>query len=155
MKSYKYDYDKDSFKIEFLIENKKKYFIKIKNKYIEVNENIYKTCKSSYDKIRHTYKQEVAKSVIYYEDIDSATFFVGENNNIVEQIHTKELANLVLYEISLLPEIDRKIAECIFVNELTERETAKLLNIPKSTISYKKNRIRKLLIKKMKNYLGK
>lgn len=155
MTRYKYDYDKDCFKIEFLIENKKKYFIKIKNKYIEVNENIYKTCKSSYDKIRHTYKQEVAKSVIYYEDIDSATFFIGEKDTLTKQLYIKELARLVLTEIELLSETDRKIAECIFINELTERETAKLLDIPKSTVSYRKKNIQKFLIKKINNYLGK
>lgn len=154
MKYYKYDYGKESFKI-IISKNNKRYFIKIDEKFIEISKDIFKICKSSYDKIRYTYKQEVAKSVIYYENFDSATFFIHEKDSPIEQIYIKDIARLVLNEITLLPELDRKIAKCIFIEELSERETAKLLNIPKSTISYRKTKIRKKLIKIINNYLGK
>ena len=59
---------------------KKTYYIKINQDYIEITEKIYKICKSSYDKIRYTYKQEVAHSVSHYEDMDMTTSFCLHKN---------------------------------------------------------------------------
>mgnify|MGYP003248915041 FL=1 len=79
MKDYLYDYKKSSFKT---VNNsgKKNYYIKINQDYIEITEDVYKTCKSSYDKLRYTYKQEVAHSVSHYEDMDIATSFCLHQN---------------------------------------------------------------------------
>ena len=140
----KYDYGKNCFRIE-KNPNGIKYFLKIHDEYIEIDKDVYKILKSSYDKIRYIYRQEVAKSVIYYEDIDSATFFISENNNSVKQVYIKELAKLVINEIALLPEPDKMIANCVFINDFSERETAKLLNIPKSTIAYRKKKLREII----------
>ena len=79
VKDYLYDYQKSSFKT---VNNsgKKIYYIKINQDYIEITEEIYKICKSSYDKLRYTYKQEVAHSVSHYEDMDIATSFCLHQN---------------------------------------------------------------------------
>ena len=62
VKDYLYDYQKSSFKTANN-SGKKTYYIKINQDYTEITEEIYKVCKSSYDKLRYTYKQEVAISM--------------------------------------------------------------------------------------------
>lgn len=149
-----YDYQIKDFKIERTKSNKK-YYIKIKEEYIEVNEEIFKTCRRSRDKIKYEYKKEVAKSVIYYDDIDDATFFVAKKPlSMIDQLLINDLVNKEKEEISSLPDTDRRIAECIFLDEMSERETAKLLSIPKSTISYRKKVIRKKILEEIKKTFG-
>ena len=74
MKNYLYDYQKSSFKIK-KDNDDTIYYLNVDHNYIEVNEEIFKVFKSSYDKLRYTYKQEIANSVSHYEDIDLATSF--------------------------------------------------------------------------------
>ena len=68
MKDYKFDYRRSSFKTIHKA-NKKIFYLQVDDQYIEVDEEVYKVCKASYDKIRYTHKVEVAKSVMYCEDI--------------------------------------------------------------------------------------
>ena len=75
MNKYKFDYEKHSFRIEYCSDGKK-YYLKVKNSYIEVTEDVYNVCKSSYNKIRYTSQLETAKSVVYYDNLDSAVFFI-------------------------------------------------------------------------------
>ena len=86
-KDYLYDYKKSSFKT---VNNsgKKNYYIKINQDYIEITEDVYKTCKSSYDKLRYTYKQEVA----------------------INKLLLKDLTSTIYSEIDQLNSTDRKIA---------------------------------------------
>ena len=74
LKNYLYDYQKSSFKIKNYNDDTI-YYLNVDHNYIEVNEEIFKVFKSSYDKLRYTYKQEIANSVSHYEDIDLATSF--------------------------------------------------------------------------------
>lgn len=63
----------------------------------------------------------------------------------------KDIAKAIKHEILLLPEIDKKIATCIFIKELSDRETARILNIPQTTVTYRKKVIRKIIQEKIKN----
>lgn len=56
MKNYLYDYQKSSFKIK-KDNDDTIYYLNVDHNYIEVNEEIFKVFKSSYDKLRYTYKQ--------------------------------------------------------------------------------------------------
>lgn len=155
MKDYKYDYKRTNFKIENIADNKA-YYIKIDNEYVEVDEKVYKTCKASYDKIRYTYKNEVVKSVMYYENIDLATFYIfnDSRNSIINQIYIKDLANLIIKEINLLPQQDKEIAKLSFVDELSNSEISRILNIPRTTITYRKKIIQHNLQKKNEKILS-
>ena len=110
MKDYKYDYSKNSFKVNGDKEHRQ-YYIKVNSEYVEVNEEVFKTIRSSYDQMRHIHHMEVAKSVLYFEDIDLATFFVSKNEmELIDKIVVHDLYMKVLYEISLLNEPNRTIA---------------------------------------------
>lgn len=136
----KFDYEDKDFKVERNTDNKK-YFIKVKNEFIEVSEDVFKVCRSSYDKIRYTYKNEVARSILYCEDIDQATFlFTNDKKSMVDEIYIKDLANKAITEINKLPYKDKMIAQCIFINQMTIQETSDFLNIPTTTVfNHKKN----------------
>lgn len=126
--------------------------IKVNKKYIEVTKEIYLVCKRSYEKIKYDKKKEVARSIHYFEDIDQATFFVldEKQKDINEQLYIKELANIAINEIYKLPDKYKDLAICLFLNEMTEQETADKLIIPKSTVHKRKIKIQKLLQEKIK-----
>ncbi len=154
MKDYKYDYRRSSFKIDGDADNRR-YYIKIKSEYVEVSKEVFKICKASYDKIRYIHKVEVAKSVMYYDDIDLATFFICANNehSITDEIIIKDLYELILNEINKLSEPDRTIAWLVFVEERSISEVSRLINIPRKTVTYRKNNIQKKFQEKIKKCL--
>ena len=149
----KYDYKLSDFKIERKKEDSK-YYIKIDGNYVEVEKEVFHVCRSSMDQIKYQYKKEAAISVIYYDDFDNAAFFDTKSNSMLDEIYVNEVVEIVCLEISLFSEIDKRIAECIFLEEMGDRETARLLNISKSTVTYRKNRIREKIQKKIKKYLA-
>lgn len=147
MNNYKFDYEKHSFRVEHCSDGKK-YYLKVKNSYIEVTEDVYNVCKSSYNKIRYTSQLETAKSVVYYDNIDSAVFFIPKNDiSPEEKIYIKDIAMKIRKEISHLPKRDKQIAECIFLLDMNASETARYLGISRTTISYRKEVIRKKILK--------
>ena len=129
MKDYLYDYKKSSFKT---VNNsgKKNYYIKINQDYIEITEDVYKTCKSSYDKLRYTYKQEVA----------------------INKLLLKNLTSTIYSEIDQLNSTDRKIAILFFIYEYNISEISRILDLPRKTVTYRKNKIQKHLQKVVKDF---
>ena len=129
VKDYLYDYKKSSFKT---VNNsgKKNYYIKINQDYIEITEDVYKTCKSSYDKLRYTYKQEVA----------------------INKLLLKDLTSTIYSEIDQLNSTDRKIAILFFIYEYNISEISRILDLPRKTFTYRKNKIQKHLQKVVKNF---
>ena len=153
MKDYKYDYNKNSFKVNGDQEHKQ-YFIKVNNEYVEVREEVFKTIRSSYDQIRHIYHMEVAKSVLYFEDIDLATFFVSKSEmKLLDKIIVHDLYMQVLNEIALLDEPNKTIAYLIFIENKSIRDVAKILGVKNSTIIYHKKKLQKTIQKKLKKFL--
>ena len=129
MKDYLYDYKKSSFKT---VNNsgKKNYYIKINQDYIEITEDVYKTCKSSYDKLRYTYKQEV----------------------VINKLLLKDLTSTIYSEIDQLNSTDRKIAILFFIYEYNISEISRILDLPRKTVTYRKNKIQKHLQKVVKDF---
>lgn len=71
--------------------------------------------------------------------------------DVVEHIYLKDIAKAIKHEILLLPEKDKKIAICIFIKELSDKETARTLRLPQTTVTYRKKVIRKIIQEKIKN----
>ena len=143
MKDYKYDYNKNSFKVNGDKDHNQQYYIKINSEYVEVREEVFKTIRSSYDQMRHIHHMEVAKSVLYFEDVDLATFFISNNEtDMLDKIIIHDLYVLVLNEIALLDEPNKTI-----------RNVAKVLGVKNSTIIYHKKKIQQIIQKKLKKLL--
>lgn len=132
--------------------NNKQFYIKIKGKFINVSEEIYRIYYRTYDNYTYRIEKEVANSMIRYDDIDKATFFVAEKSEkqIIDQIFIKHLADIARYEISRLNEPDHTIAEKIFIEEYSIRETAMITGLSKSAVQRRKVKIQKLLQEKIK-----
>lgn len=153
MKDYKYDYSKNSFKVNGDKEHRQ-YYIKVNSEYVEVSEEVFKTIRSSYDQMRHIHHMEVAKSVLYFEDIDLATFFVSKREmDLLDKIIIHDLYLKVINEISLLDEPNKTIANLIFIENKSIRDVAKILGVKNSTIIYHKKQLKKIIQKKLKKFL--
>ncbi len=131
------------------------YFIYLEKlkKYIEVSEEVYRVCKSSYDKMKYEIKNKVERLVISYEDIDQSTFFIMDKkiqNNPIDDIYLHDLAELAKKEIYNLDDKYRDIAICIFLKEMTIKETSEYLEIPNTTVYDRKKKIQKILQIKLK-----
>ena len=119
------------------------------SEYVEVSEEVFKTIRSSYDQMRYIHHMEVAKSVLYFEDIDLATFFVSKNETeLIDKIVVHDLYMKVLNEISLLNEPNRTIANLIFIENKSIRDVAKILGVKNSTIIYHKKQLQENKFKK-------
>ena len=124
------------------------------NEYVEVSKEVFKTIRSSYDQMRHMHHMEVAKSVLYFEDIDLATFFVFEKEvELLDKIIMHDLYMQILHEIALLNEPNKTIANLIFIENMSIRNVAKVLGVKNSTIIYHKKQIQQIIQKKIKKFL--
>lgn len=153
MKKYLYDYNRAYF-LEKNIQNEKKYYFKSDKQYIEVSEEVFKLCKSSYNKIRYHYKTKVDRSIFDTEDIDISTFFVVDREietDIVRQILINDLAKRAIEDIMNLPSQYKDIAVCLFIKEMSLKETSDYLHIPKTTVYDRKIKIQKILQKRLIN----
>ena len=153
MKDYKYDYSRKSFKT---IEKDgiTKYYLRVNREYIEVSEDVFKVCRSSYDKARHTYQMEVAKSVLYFEDIDLATFFVSiQQKSILDEIIIHDLYRRVIEIIDEFDELNRTIFHLSFIEKKSTRDIGVELGMSHAGVIYRLKKIRKILREKLSNYL--
>lgn len=146
----KLNYKKNDFKI-LKLNNNIRFFIKAKNSYIEINEKVYKIIKNNNDKERYYIKKEAEKHVIYIDNMAYSASFILYDNNI-HNLLIKDAYKIVIKEINRLSERDKRIAEYIFLKEYSDRETSKLLDIPQTTVTYRKNKIRKILKEKLLKY---
>lgn len=150
--NYKYDYDRNSFFIKKDSNEIKKYYLKVNLEYIEVSEEVFKVCRRSYDKIRKDKKSKAVRSILNFEDIDQAAFFVAfkKEEDLIHNIYINDLAQLAKQEIYNLPKKYRDIAICIFLKDMTIKETSLYLNIANTTVYDRKVKIQKILQKKLK-----
>lgn len=153
MKEYLYDYNRTYF-LEKRDGNKKKYYFKIDKQFIEVSKEVFTLCKSSYNKIRYYYKTKVDRSIFDTEDIDQSTFFVINrdiDDDIIRKILINDLAKQAIEDIMNLPSQYKDIAICLFIKEMSLKETSDYLHIPKTTVFQLKREIQKILQKRLKN----
>lgn len=147
------DYKKDNFIIK-KNSNTNFYIILINNKYIQVDEKIYKILKNNYNYVRYQHNKEVKHNVITTDNIDAFTSFYV-NRFVIDNtsdILLKEVINIVVKEINKMNSKDKAISYLIFFEEYSDRQTANILNLPQTTVSYRKRKIQKLLQKKILEY---
>lgn len=130
----------------------KRYFFKINNLFVEVDQEIYKLCMNSAKKIE--YAEMIAKRRNYrsmdneYDDIEWE-YLKKQREDILDDLIEKEIETVLYKAIRILDPIEKKIITGIYFNGLSERELSKLINLPQTTINYKKKKI----LKKLKMFL--
>ncbi|MDD8036614.1 MAG: hypothetical protein PHC59_10720 [Thomasclavelia ramosa] len=153
MEDYLYDYTRTYFQKKNNGDNKKYYF-RLNSQDINVSEEVFKLCKSSYNKIRYHYKTKVDRSIFDTEDIDQSTFFAVDKEietDIIRQILINDLARQAIDDIMNLSSQYKDIAICLFIKEMSLKETSDYLHIPKTTVFERRREIQKILQKRLKN----
>lgn len=136
-------------------DNVKKYYIKIKNEYIEVDEDVFKLYKNSYEKLKNDHKREVDWLNSVNKGFNQSTFFVQEVEHVlVKQIVLKDMEKLTRLSIENLSKEYKDIARLIFLEEYTVSETSRILGIPRTTVSDRKKKIQKYLQKIIKKHVN-
>lgn len=143
----KNDYKRNQFWVK-KINDKKVYYIRINNQWVEVKKEVYAVCKNSYQKMNYEIKKDIDKS--HYSDINNIDLY-GHCYvfNYIDEIYQKDI-ELTLYE--LLQELDEDeayIIKSIYFEDMKEAYIANQLGISQQILNYQKKRI----IKKIKKLL--
>ena len=128
------DYKKYQFWMK-KINNKKIYYIKIRNQWIKVNKEVYTVCRNSYQKMNYEIKKDI-------------------NNPRYSDINHIDLYGIQIKLYKVLNELDEEelyIMKCIYFYDKKEIEVSKKLGISQQRLNYQKKRIlkklRKILLK--------
>lgn len=135
-----FDYKKRDFK-EIKTDNKKKYFIKISKKSIEVPIEVYRIYKADYMKTYRLLKRIQGLSQITYEEDFMQNNIIDMDRYYIEQIKKKELIHNLSKTIKLLNDEQYFIIYSIFFKEETEASVARKLNISQQALNWKKKKI--------------
>lgn len=135
-----FDYKKRDFK-EVKTDNKKKYFIKIGKKFIEVPIEVYRIYKADYMKTYRLLKKIQGLSQITYEEDFMQNNIINMDRYYIEQINKKELIYNLSKTTKLLNNEEYFIIYSIFFKEETEASIAKKLNISQQALNWKKKKI--------------
>lgn len=135
-----FDYKKRDFK-EIKTDNKKKYFIKIGKKSIEVPIEVYRIYKADYMKTYRLLKRIQGLSQITYEEDFMQNNIIDMDRYYIEQIKKKELIHNLSKTIKLLNDEQYFIIYSIFFKEETEASVARKLNISQQALNWKKKKI--------------
>ena len=143
---------KNDFKAsDFLFdEHNKKYYICIQHQWIEVSKEVFHICKNSYQKIYRDNKRDY-KKIYHYQEIDAIQKYSDEqcDKDMIDYIYLKGVIKQLNIIISRLPADEKKIIRELYFKDKSIREVANELNIPKSTLHNKKNKILKKIKEKM------
>lgn len=154
----KNDYSKNYFwKIKNPKTHKYKFYLKPHGKLVEVDEDVFKVCYNSYKKImRDNIKDNQSKlTSLDFQIIDGMRYMdiIADNKNM--DVENQYKVSMILNEIDQLDIDDKELITNLLIQEKTERELAKQLNISQSAIHKRKNNILKKLRKKLNNYVVK
>ena len=84
------------------------------------------------------------------DDLEMLTDCFHESDNVLQKIIQKEQINKLAEEISKLDEKYKSVFELKYVNNFSKKEIADILKINKKTVEMRLYRVKKILMKKMK-----
>lgn len=149
------DYKKSDFYHFYDLEKeKRRYFIKVQGKFIEVDKEVYYTCFNSYRKQIRTNRKEEKYGIISYDHMLSDGYdlldSLGKEYNYLDELYKKELLKKLLYLIGKLDSQDKKLIKELMIDNKRERELADRYHVKQQTINAKKKRILRYLKSRLK-----
>ncbi|MBT9813855.1 hypothetical protein GPK27_00060 [Catenibacterium mitsuokai] len=144
----KNDYEKSNFWIKE-IDGKKIYYIRLKDEFIEVSQDVFSVCRNSYQKMYYEIKKD--ERVDYYSDINQMHLLnCIYDFDYTKYLFIKELIRKVKISIQFLTTDEQFIISQLYFNELTEKELATQLGISQQRLHYQKkkilNKLKKILL---------
>lgn len=146
------DYNKNYFwKIKNPETQQYRFYLRPNGKFVEVNENVFKVCYNSYKKLmRDNIRDNQVKLMsLDSQMVDDITYLdvIADNKNM--NIESEYKLSMILDEINKLSIDDKKLITNLLIQEKTERELARQLNVSQNAIHKRKNNILKKLRKKL------
>lgn len=126
-----------------------RFYLRPNGKFVEVNENVFKVCYNSYKKLmRDNIRDNQVKLMsLDSQMVDDITYLdvIADNKNM--NIESEYKLSMILDEINKLSIDDKKLITNLLIQEKTERELARQLNVSQNAIHKRKNNILKKLRK--------
>lgn len=142
------DYKKSDFWIKYNNDNKQ-YYIRVNNHWIEVSQDVYHICRSSYMKMHRDLLKNTKRNTYYDEN---SCYELSENIYTLDPInifHRNEQARMLQSALLTLTEEERFIIQGIYWLHQTESEVGEKLGISQQLVNYKKKKI----LNKLKTFL--
>ena len=128
-----------------------RFYLKPNGKLVEVSEDVFKVCYNSYKKLmRDNIRDNQVKLMnLDSQVVDDITYLdvIADNKNM--NIENEHKLSIILDEINRLNINDKELITNLLIQEKTERELAKQLNVSQNAIHKRKNNILKKLRKKL------
>ncbi len=136
-------YSKNDFWVR-KIEDSKKYFIRLNGVYIEVPEDVFRVCYNSYRKELRDRRRDANNISLDEENKNDHTLYdvIGLLDMPIHESILKERIDEI---ISTLGDIDQQIAKLFLYYDLSEYEIATRLDIKRSKVRYRKQKILNIL----------
>lgn len=146
------DYNKNYFwKIKNPETQQYRFYLRPNGKFVEVNEDVFKVCYNSYKKLmRDNIRDNQVKLMsLDSQVVDDITYLdvISDNKNM--HIESEYKLSMILDEINKLSIDDKELITNLLIQEKTERELARQLNVSQNAIHKRKNNILKKLRKKL------
>lgn len=133
----------------------KKYTIVVKRQRVEVSEAVYRAYHKEREAERYQNKlirqNELSLERFYEDGVNIDYLIVRIQPDILDKLIHQEQLEAMWIALQSLPEDERSIIDELFFNDKSERKLAAELDIPRMTLSDKKNRILKNLKKLLEN----
>ena len=82
----------------------------------------------------------------------TTSFCLYKNVSAINRLFLKDLTSKIYLEIDQLNLTDKKIARLFFIYEYNISEISRILDLPRKTVTYRKNKIQKYLQKVVKDF---
>ena len=133
----------------------KKYTIVIKRQRVEVSEAVYRAYHKEREAERYQNKlirqNELSLERFREDGVNIDYLIVRVQPDILDKLIHQEQLNALWLALQSLPEDERSLIDELFFNDKSERMLAAELDIPRMTLSDKKNRILRKLKKILEN----
>ena len=135
--------------------NQRRYYLKVRGAYIEVEKAVYYTCYNSYRKQLRDEKKDHDYHIVSYDkpmpNGNSLLECHGEDHDMIEEIYKKDMMKAIMNLLESLDEEDKKLIIDILINDRKERELAEEYQISQQMVSKRKGKILKNLKELLKD----
>ena len=105
--------------------NQRRYYLKVRGTYIEIEKAVYYTCYNSYRKQLRDEKKDHDYHIVSYDkpmpNGNSLLECHGEDHDMIEEIYKKDMMKAIMNLLESLDEEDKKLIIDILINEKRKR----------------------------------
>ena len=135
------------------------YFINLGHSVMETDEENYRAFYKERRREKYIIEEAIKNGVVSFDALDNTNFdenaedafAIDDSEPLDEKIMRKIMIEKLPEAISILNDEEKELIQQIYFNHISERELAKLWNIPRKTLSYRKDKV----LLKLRNFFEK